>query len=635
MSDSSNTRTRSWLAIINGFLTNLTRLEKRLIMMALDASVMAISFYLALVIRYGSMDFPHRERMWPLYIALPIVGVFLYANFGIYRSMIRSMESRTIVSIGIGSIILTLCVAAVAFFDTMLLIPRTSAAIYGLLVMAGTGLWRVAARAYYSRIAGANINRERVVIYGAGAAGTELAASIQNSNRMKIVAFLDDDPQLTKSYVRGVRVYQPHALGKLKDRHGIHRVLIALPSVDRQRRREIVENLVPHQLQLQMMPALEDILDGRASLTELSEVQVQDLLGRMPVQPLPELFENAIAGKRILVTGAAGSIGFEICKQLLRLAPAQLVMLDVNEFGLHRIEQDLLQDSAVDESTQIEFILGSVTNREKMRHIFAEHNFDIVYHAAAYKHVPIIEHNPVCGVKNNALGTLIVAEESMAADVDRFVLVSTDKAVRPTNIMGATKRLAELFLQDLQARSNGTVFTCVRFGNVLGSSGSVIPVFKRQIATGGPVTVTHKEVTRYFMTITEAAELVIQAGFLAEGGDVLLLDMGEPVRVHDLATLMIRLSGKTVKDETNAAGDIEIRITGLRPGEKLYEELLIDPHARETRHPKIMRGREGHLPPDETREAVEWVVSLPETSESQAIKEKLKQLVDGYQPSVA
>ena len=437
----------------------------------------------------------------------------------------------------------------------------------------------------------------RVAIYGAGNAGAHVCSVLLGGPDFQPVAFIDDKKSLQGSSINGIGVYGPDALQELVRRRRIDRILLALPSTSRRRRREILTALEPLGLHVQSLPNLSDLISGRAQINELRDVDVGDLLGRDPVPPRPKLFGSCIRGKSVLVTGAGGSIGSELCRQILRLDPARLVLFEMSELALYHIQREL-EEVAAHERLTIEIVplLGNAHHRHRVREVLATFGVQTVYHAAAYKHVPIVEHNVIEGIHNNVISTWYTAEAALETGVETFVLISTDKAVNPANVMGATKRLAELVLQALQERTTHTRFCMVRFGNVLASSGSVVPLFQEQIRRGGPVTVTHPDVIRYFMTIPEAAQLVLQAGSMAKGGDVFVLDMGRPVRIDDLARRMINLMGLTVRDAGNPDGDIEIEYTGLRTAEKLFEELLIGTNVTGTDHPMILRAIEHHLP---------------------------------------
>lgn len=486
-----------------------------------------------------------------------------------------------------------------------------------------------------------------VLIYGAGSAGRQLATSIYQSTELWAVGYVDDDDRLRGQVLNGIPIYAPQDLPNVVKTKGVAEIYLALPSATRQRRNEILSELKSLSLKVLTLPGLMDLASGKVSVTDLKELEIEDLLGREPVPPNPLLIAKSITGKVVMVTGAGGSIGSELCRQILRANPAALLLVEASEYALYQVEQELrgLGDddeqplntpNAVKITTQVIALLGNVTDEKRMGDIMRAWRPDTLYHAAAYKHVPLVEHNPAEGVRNNVLGTLVPARLALSFGVRSFVLVSTDKAVRPTNIMGTTKRIAEMGLQALaqEARDQGsrTCFSMVRFGNVLGSSGSVVPLFRKQIANGGPVTLTDERVTRYFMTISEAAQLVIQAGAMAGGGDVFVLDMGESVKIVDLARRMIELSGRSVRDADNPGGDIAIEVTGLRPGEKLYEELLIGDSPSPTHHPRIMRAHEEFLPQVQYQALLEELMALVERNDVVQMRKVMGRLVPGYSP---
>jgi len=473
-----------------------------------------------------------------------------------------------------------------------------------------------------------------VMIYGAGEAGRQLAAAMANSHEMRVVGFLDDDERLYGQVLNGLRIYGPDDLEGLVLSLQISDVLLALPSISRHRRNEILSQMLHAKVSVRTLPSVSDLAQGRVTISDLRELDIDDLLGREPVTPDTLLLGKNTTDKVVLVTGAGGSIGSELCRQILKIGPAILLLVEQSEFALYQIHQELQAKLAnqPDSSIRLVPLLASVRDEERMREIMSTWKPQTVYHAAAYKHVPLVEHNPAEGIKNNVLGTLTAARAAAEQGVADFVLISTDKAVRPTNIMGASKRLAEMVLQALAADSSGTRFSMVRFGNVLGSSGSVVPKFRQQIRDGGPVTVTHADITRYFMTIPEAAQLVIQAGAMAMGGDVFVLDMGQPVKIMDLATRMIELSGLTVRDEENPDGDIGIEVTGLRPGEKLYEELLIGDNPKSTSHPRIMKAHEEFLLWPQLEEKLRVLRMALDVNDVGVVRLMLEQLVSGYQP---
>ncbi|MBB2755500.1 UNVERIFIED_ORG: FlaA1/EpsC-like NDP-sugar epimerase [Rhizobium aethiopicum] len=518
-------------------------------------------------------------------------------------------------------------------------VPRTVGILQPFLLLIGIGLSRLGIRYWlgdaYQRILHQNM-LAKVLIYGAGKAGRQLAAALTNSAELKVVGYLDDDPRLKGGVMGGLPIYDPSDLPVLAEALGVHNVLLALPSVSRQRRNEILEHIRKARVNVRTLPDLTALAQGRVAVSDIRELEIEDLLGREAVAPRQELLDKAMRNKVVMVTGAGGSIGGELCRQILRNAPSSLILIDQNEFALYNIDAELrkLAELYEHENLQIVPILCSVRDQDRMEHIIQSWRPQTLYHAAAYKHVPLVEHNAVEGIKNNVMGTLVAARAAHKYGVSNFVLISTDKAVRPTNVMGASKRLAEMVLQALAAESATdrlrTNFSMVRFGNVLGSSGSVVPLFRQQIKEGGPVTLTHREITRYFMTISEASQLVIQAGAMGEGGDVFLLDMGEPVRIADLARKMVELSGLTVRDENSPEGDIELSVTGLRPGEKLYEELLIGDNPETTEHPRIMKAREDFLFWPELLKKLNALNAALDRNDMIAARATLAELVSGY-----
>lgn len=580
---------------ISSALILLPRHGKQGLMLLADALLLVFAVWASYALRLGEWFIPNRSQLVLMAVA-PLLAMPVFLKMGLYRSVIRYLGEQALWSVFKGMSLAALSWAVLAFMTQMTGlegVPRAVPLLYWLIGMVLVGGSRFSARwllwfPLRNRFAG-----RQVLIYGAGEAGRQLAASLRRGRDLFPAGFLDDDATLQGKDMGGLRVYPPEHLPALIERFDIHDVIVTLPSASSARRREVVSFLEEHPVRVRILPALTDIATGRHLVNMVREVDIGDLLGRDPVGADPSLLGRCITGKTVLVSGAGGSIGSELCLQIAALAPARMVLLETSEHALYQIDR-LLRSIA---DCRIIASLGSVGDAALVSGLLAEHRVQTIYHAAAYKHVPLVEANPLEGARNNVLGTLTLAQAAFAAGVQTFVLISTDKAVRPTNIMGASKRWAELVVQGIArqagAQGSGQQFCAVRFGNVLGSSGSVIPLFKDQIAQGGPVTVTHAEVTRYFMSIHEAVELVIQAGSLALGGEVFLLDMGEPVKIFDLAHNMIRLAGHSVRDEDNPEGDIEIAITGLRPGEKLYEELLIaSSNAEGTLHPKIMKGDE-------------------------------------------
>lgn len=573
----------------------LPRAVKRASALLLDVALCAAATWLAFFLRLGEVP-PARFDVWTPTLAAVAISAPIFIRFGLYRAIFRYAGWPAIVSITQAVALFAAIYTAIFTFVGVAGVPRTVGLIQPLLLLLLVASSRILARTWLGSPSARSrmTERPRVLIYGAGSAGRQLASVILSSREMSLYGFLDDDASLAGGTISGVAIYPGEVAEMLAQRHAITDVLLAMPSVGRQRRAEIVAELKALDLRVQTLPAVLDIARGRISTSELHEVEIEDLLGRAAVAPDEALMRRNIHGKVVMVTGAGGSIGQEICRQILAVGPAVLLLVEANEFGLYSIHEDLQRRGG---AVRLIPLLASVRDAHRVDSIVAQWRPDTIFHAAAFKHVPLVEHNVLEGIANNVLGTRTVAEAAHRHGVASFVLISTDKAVRPTNVMGTTKRLAENVLQALAAGGSATCFSMVRFGNVLGSSGSVVPLFRRQIAAGGPITLTHPDVTRYFMTIPEAAQLVIQAGAMARGGDVFLLDMGEPVRIIDLARNMVVLSGLTVREPDRPDGDIELRIVGLRPGEKLYEELLIGDDPVPSSHPRILRANERFIPP--------------------------------------
>jgi FlaA1/EpsC-like NDP-sugar epimerase len=583
---------------IAAYLLRLSRLRKQALMIVADVVILVFAGWAAYALRLGEWFLPNSQQVL-LLLAAPILALPVFLRSGLYRSVIRYLGEHALWTTVRAMSIAAVLWAALAFLAAWTGregMPRSVPLIYWMLGTIGVGGIRFAARRLLRGQAQGPHPGRPVLIYGAGEAGRQLAASLRQGGDLFPAGFVDDDKLLHGADVAGLRVYPAHELSRLIGHFDIHDVIVTMPEASSARRREAVLRLEQHAVRVRILPALADIANGRHLVNMVREVDIGDLLGRDPVASNPALLGRCISGKNVLVTGAGGSIGSELCRQITALGPSRLVLLDASEHALYQIERVIrtIADFSVVPC------LGSVIDGGLVNRILIENGIQTIYHAAAHKHVPLVEANVLEGVRNNVLGTLTVAQAAFDARVETFVLISTDKAVRPTNVMGATKRWAELVVQDIAHRaaeqSTGQRFCAVRFGNVLGSSGSVIPLFKEQIAQGGPVTVTHADVTRFFMSIHEAVELVIQAGSMANGGEIFLLDMGGPVKIMDLARNMVRLAGHSVRDESNASGDMEIIITGLRPGEKLYEELLIESSNGEgTTHPKIVKAREPRL----------------------------------------
>lgn len=576
-------------------LLESSRSTKRIISLCYDAFAISLAYYAATCMRLGTFNIPITSRELMALAITITLSLFLFARLGMYRAILRYLTLPTMVTV-VGCVCVSGLILAMAGFFTQSKIPRSVPFIYISLSVLLIGTPRLLMRNIVMLLSQQSQNgKEKVVIYGAGYTGHQLALSLQNTH-YHVVAFIDDKETLHGTVLANKKVQSPALIKELMHTDGVSKVLLALGDAPKSRRAEVINRLEALSISVQTVPAITDILSGKASIDNLKDVDAEDLLGRDPVQPNPDLLHACITGKVVMVTGAGGSIGSELCRQIFRQQPKVLVLFELNEYSLYQIEQELRQEMETQGHTvQLISLLGSVQREHRIETIMRTYGVHTVYHAAAYKHVPLVEHNIVEGVRNNIFGTWFCAEAAIKAGVESFVLISTDKAVRPTNIMGASKRMAELVLQGLAQRQQTTRFTMVRFGNVLGSSGSVVPLFRQQIKNGGPVTITHPDITRYFMTIPEAAELVIQAGSMGTGGDVFVLDMGEPVKIIDLAKRMIHLSGLGVKDEYNPAGDIALEYTGLRPGEKLYEELLSGDDVTGTEHIRIMRAEEKSL----------------------------------------
>lgn len=646
----------------------LPRPVKRCVVLGLDASFCILSVWLAFYLCSGSFELLYGSVIWPAIVSVALaLPVFIIS--GLYRAIFRYSGLPAMVAVVRAMLLYGLAYATIFTFLGVHGVPRTVGLIQPILLLLLVGASRAAARVwlgglYHQQLRKASISQ--ALIYGAGSAGRQLASAMANSPEISVVGFLDDDNRLHGHVLNGLTIHNPSDLADVLSGTSITDVLLALPSVSRQRRNEILNELKPHKLAVRTLPGLSDIATGKVSTSDVRELDIDDLLGRESVKPNNLLLNLNTHFKTVLVTGAGGSIGSELCRQIIKTNPKQLLLVEMSEFALYQIHQELLvvlagervsENESMDGNapeapiinvrSDIEIVplLASVCDEVRMQEIMDTWKPHTVYHAAAYKHVPLVEHNPAEGVRNNVWGTRVCAEAAWRNGVRNFVLISTDKAVRPTNIMGATKRLAEMVLQALadesaapaaqgcSASTAKTTFSMVRFGNVLGSSGSVVPLFRKQIKNGGPITLTHADITRYFMTIPEAAQLVIQAGAMGQGGDVFVLDMGQPVRIMDLARRMVELSGLTIRNEMNPSGDIELIVTGLRPGEKLYEELLIGDNPKPTQHPRIMKAHEQHLSWLKLEGKLKHLSMAMSLNDVPAIRALLKDLVSGYQPS--
>lgn len=576
--------------ILNRFF-EAPRPVKRAITLTYDALAIILSAYLAYGLRLGSASFHVDSSLIACLSATLVISLFTFVRLGLYRAILRYVTQQALLTMVIGILISSIAMATTGFFFHAFL-PRSVPVIYIFVALILVGMPRL----LFRHLVQLFIPRGdiKVIIYGAGSRAHLLAAQLQQSGDFDPIAFIDNNRKLYGSVIRGLTVHPPSAIKHLIRQQGVSRILLALDDVSRQDRVRIIRSLEAYRIQVQTVPHMSEMLEGKTQLNSLRDIEIEDLLGREAVAPDPILLKKTVENKIIMVTGAGGSIGSELCRQILFLSPQKLILFERNEYNLYQIDNELTKLKASAENNHVEIIplLGSINSETHIDLVLKQFSIDTLFHAAAYKHVPIVEHNLIEGVKNNLLGTQVLAKTAMKHKVKNFVLISTDKAVRPTNVMGATKRLAEILLQQLSLQQSDTIFSMVRFGNVLGSSGSVVPLFKEQIAAGGPITITHPEIVRYFMTISEAAQLVIQSTAIAKSGDLFVLDMGEPIKIIDLIKDMALLSGHSIKDDTNPNGDIEIQVIGLRPGEKLYEELLIDNNCEGTEHPRILRARE-------------------------------------------
>ena len=617
-------------------LVGLSRGRKRMIQLATDAGLIMASFLGAMVLRLDNAQFLARPGSWAVLAILVPVSLLVFIRLGFYRAIIRYITSRAYMTLLAGVLISTGTLVLTSWL-LQVGVPRSVPVIYALLALVLLGGLRFAMRQFL--LMGSKRPRTRVIIYGAGTSGRQLQLSLVNGPEYLPVAFVDDDSALQGRFIDNCQIFRPDDLPQIIRDYTATTLLLAMPSVSRGERARVLHRIGKLPIQIQTIPGIADLVSGRTQINEIRDVPVEDLLGRDPVPPRPELMDHDIRGRVVMVTGAGGSIGSELCRQIIDQGPQKLVLFEQSEFNLYAIDQ-AMQSRTLAGAVEIVPIIGSVQNTRRITSTLRDHGVETIYHAAAYKHVPLVERNVVEGVRNNVFGTQALAEAAVATGVKAFILISTDKAVRPTNVMGASKRMAELVCQAMAAAqpAGGTRISMVRFGNVLGSSGSVIPLFRRQIAAGGPVTVTHPDITRYFMTILEAAQLVIQAGAMSKGGDVFVLDMGEPVRISDLAQRMIRLSGlKPVLIPPGATarpigedGDIEVRFSGLRPGEKLYEELLVGENAEGTDHPRIMAAHEVFLTPDQLAPLLERLMQHCLAYDVPAIRALLSEAPTGY-----
>jgi len=630
-----------WLQRIAEYLLSLPRSVKRAILLTTDLAMSLVCLFLALSLRYGDIAHNISPIILLSYGTLPIVGLYL---IGFYKGVARGFLDTVMGSVAKLFFLLMVVYEIIIYLNPLEDIPRSVPIIF--LFFLFIWLWnsRLTIRELLMRLSGRAQRRlkddgiyNNVVIYGAGEAGRDLLEGLRNSHKYNVVAYVDDDPQLARAYLLGKKIYPANELVSLVEELNIAQVFLAIPSISRAQKRQIIDKLSGIAIKIKELPSLEEIADEKVTVSSMRKVDILDVLDRQTVEPDAKLLQMNIKDKCVLVTGAGGSIGSELCRQVIKNKPKCLVLYELSEFALYSIHQELTikqTNTPAYQNIEIIAVIGNVTNESNLLRILNLYNIQTVYHAAAYKHVPMVEHNPFEGVINNTKGTYHCARAAIAANVETFVLISTDKAVRPTNVMGASKRLAELVCQALSQTDSQTCISMVRFGNVLGSSGSVVPLFTKQIEQGKPITVTHPDVTRYFMTIPEAANLVIQAGAMASGGEVFVLDMGEPVKIVDLAHRMIHLSGFDIKDAAHPEGDIEVIFTGLRDGEKLYEELIIgEDNVESTDHPLIMQALEHRFPLDELESVLFKLTEKQKKFDVPWLKQQFVNYVEGYKKS--
>lgn len=611
-----------------------SRLQKRLMLIGIDAILLPILLWAALSLGKNEFINPYAVG-WFIFPLISIITLPIFVKFGLYKAVLRYFRNQTVTTILVATLVSAIAWAVIVKLTGLADLTKSGVIIYWLGSFAFISASRLQVQQWlYGRAVG-KIANKKVYIYGAGAAGTQLATLLVDDPSYIVEGFIDDDPSLKGWSVLDIEIQSfDKAAGVLFEEKENTEVILAMPSISRSDRQFIIERLAPFPVKVRIIPAISEFTSGELRVSDIKDIDIDDLLGREPINPDPELLPANISGKVVLITGSGGSIGSEMCRQVIQLLPKKLILLELSEFALYKIEQelsDLMTDKKIE--VDIERVLGSSGDRELLDHLFSENEIQTIYHAAAYKHVPLVEENPVAGLRNNIFGTKTLAEKALESQVETFILISTDKAVRPTNIMGCSKRIAEMVLQALaKSPKCNTTFSMVRFGNVLGSSGSVVPKFRHQIAEGGPITVTHKEITRYFMSIPEAVQLVIQAGAMAEGGNVFVLDMGDSVKITDLAVKMVHLSGLEVKDQYNPDGDIELQYSGLRPGEKLYEELLIGDNVKGTRHSRIMQASEEFLLISKLNKLLKGLETSLLAADIDEIKTALTTIVGGYTP---
>ena len=638
----------------------IPRYAKQLLVLSADTFLCLLSVWISFYLRLGefqAFSIVSSAQVLITSVASVALAVPIFVLSGLYRAIFRFSGMPAMMTMARAILIYGICFSAIFTFMGVQGIPRTIGLIQPIVIFLLVGASRAAARVWLGGLYQLEIKKSslpKVLIYGAGSAGRQLASGMTNSHEMRVVGFLDDDERLHGHVLNGLHIYSPADLEEIASQKNVTDILLAMPSASRERRNQILGLLSKTKISVRTLPGLSDIASGKVTISDVRELDIDDLLGREPVKPNGLLLNRSTHNKTVMVTGAGGSIGSELCRQVLKTQPRRLLLVEMSEFALYQIHQEIqsaleLREDSLGEDLEVLPLLASVCDEVRMHEIMDTWKPHTIYHAAAYKHVPLVEHNPAEGVRNNVWGTKVCAEAAIRNGVQNFVLISTDKAVRPTNVMGASKRLAEMVLQALnEAKLNADLptlkvinshtsaricFSMVRFGNVLGSSGSVVPLFREQIKNGSTITLTHPDITRYFMTIPEAAELVIQAGAVGSGGDVFVLDMGEPVRIYDLATRIVELSGLTLRNERNPHGDIEIKVTGLRPGEKLYEELLIGDNPKPTQHPRILKAQEKFVPWEQLQGQLHSLNLALSVNDVPLIRSFLQKLVTGYQPS--
>jgi FlaA1/EpsC-like NDP-sugar epimerase len=608
------------------YIAEMPRKYKILIMLLSDVLLLPLALWTALALRFGTFK-PVIGNYWWLFFVIPFITVPIFIRLGLYRAVIRFVDEQILKTVIYGVSLSTLLLTAIITMTQIQVLPRSSIIIYWFMASGYIFASRYFARGVLRTLERKDRRKQNVAIYGAGRAGLQTALALFSSPEYRPILFFDDNKELEGTTIAGIRVYHPENAIDIMNKYACHQLLLALPSATRIQRKMIIQKFEKKNIHLMTLPGMGELITGKVKVEDIRDVGVEDLLGRDPVPPFEDLISSCIENKVVMVTGAGGSIGSEVSRQILKNNPQKIILFERSEYLLYKIEKELANHYR---GAVLIPILGDVINQYQLEKVISSYKVETIYHAAAYKHVPLVETNVVAGVMNNVFGTFAVAQAAILYNVSTFVLISTDKAVRPTNVMGATKRLAELVIQALASKKSSTRFCMVRFGNVLGSSGSVVPLFKEQIRQGGPVTVTHPEVTRYFMTMPEASQLVLQAGALGEGGDVFVLDMGDPVKIVDLARNLIELSGFEVKTPANDKGDIEIEFVGLRPGEKLYEELLIGNNVTKTKHPRIMKANEEFISYDKLMLELEKLKQYCEKQADTAVVQILKEIVKEF-----